>query len=211
MKNYQQTIEAFDKQAVAYQHFFMDLDLYNHTYDAFCELIPQANARIFEIGCGPGNITRYLLNKRPDLKIEATDAAPAMVTLAQTNNPTAACSLLDCRDLHKITGTYNGIVSGFCLPYLSREDCEKLIKDVADLLESGGIFYLSTLEGHYSNSGLESSSNGKYQAQVYYYQEDYLQKVLKANTLEAVQVFREQMPKADGSVGTHLIILARKT
>lgn len=39
----------------------MDLDLYNDTYDAFCQAVYKPGARIFEIGCGPGNITRYVL------------------------------------------------------------------------------------------------------------------------------------------------------
>lgn len=206
----QQSIQAFDQQAAAYQQFFMDLDLYNDTYDAFCNLVPERHARLLELGCGPGNITRYLLQKRPDLKIEATDAAPAMVKLAQANNPGAVCRLLDCRELANVPQTYRGIIAGFCTPYLNRAECENFIKDAAGLLPPGGIFYLSTLEGNYENSGIESSSNGKYHAHVYYYPETELQAFFTAHHLQVLQVFRKQLPKADGTTGTHLILLARK-
>jgi 2-polyprenyl-3-methyl-5-hydroxy-6-metoxy-1,4-benzoquinol methylase len=67
----------------------MDLSLYDESYDDFCQLLQKKNASILEIGCGPGNVTKYLLGKRPDYKIHATDAAPSMLALAKINNPTA--------------------------------------------------------------------------------------------------------------------------
>ena len=44
----------------------MDLDLYDDTYDTFCGEVNIENAAILEIGGGPGNITKYLINKRSD-------------------------------------------------------------------------------------------------------------------------------------------------
>src|SRR5829696_71014 len=89
MDNYQKTFETWDKVATLYQEKFMNLDLYNDTYNKFCELIKKPNATIFEIGCGPGNITKYLLAKKPDIQIYAIDVAPNMIQLAKANNPTA--------------------------------------------------------------------------------------------------------------------------
>ena len=64
----------------------MDLDLYDDTYDTFCEEVNIENATILEIGCGPGNITKYLLNKRPDFRIEGVDVSPNMILLAVANS-----------------------------------------------------------------------------------------------------------------------------
>src|SRR5687767_9736318 len=119
MDRYEETRRIYDKVAGAYQEKFMELDLYDDTYDLFCELVPQPGAALFEIGCGPGNITRYLLNKRPDLRIEAIDLAPNMIALAQQNNPSASFSVMDCRDIDRIEKQFDGIVCGFCMPYLS--------------------------------------------------------------------------------------------
>ncbi len=47
---------------------FMNLDLYNDSYDTFCDQVKIKNATILEIGCGPENITKYLLKKRLDFK-----------------------------------------------------------------------------------------------------------------------------------------------
>ena len=41
MNPYQITFETWNKVAAAYQEKFMELDLYNDTYDAFCALIEK--------------------------------------------------------------------------------------------------------------------------------------------------------------------------
>ncbi|MFD2248078.1 class I SAM-dependent DNA methyltransferase [Pontibacter ruber] len=210
MDSYKITIETWDKLAAAYQDKFMDLDLYNDTYDLFCQLIQKPNARIFEIGCGPGNITRYILAKRPDFQVEATDAAPNMVELARENNPAAKFSVMDCRGIDKIHDRFDGVMCGFCMPYLSREDCVKLIRDTAGILNRGGIFYFSTIEGDYNQSGYETSSSGENRMYVYYHQQDYLQQALKDNGFELVNLVRKGYEKADGTSATHLIFLAKK-
>lgn len=74
------TIDAFNQLATAYQMKFMDLELYDDTYDAFCQLVPKPRddgpIAIFEVGCGPGNITKYLLTQHPEFTVHAIDAAP---------------------------------------------------------------------------------------------------------------------------------------
>lgn len=210
MDRYQQTIDTYNQLAAAYQDKFMDLDLYNDTYDKFCELIEKKKPKIFEIGCGPGNITRYLLKKRPDFKIDAIDMAPNMVQLAKENNPTADFKIMDCREIDQLTDRYDGIMCGFCMPYLSKEDCVKLISDASMLLNPGGIFYFSVIEDDYSKSDYETSSNGQYKVYVYYHQEDYLREALEQNDFEIIGLPRKSYPKPDGPTATHLIFITRK-
>jgi trans-aconitate methyltransferase len=162
MDHYENTFQTWDKLASSYQDRFMDLDLYNDTYDLFCSLIEKQAASIFEIGCGPGNVTRYLLSKRPDFKIKATDVAPSMLALAKKNNPAIEVELMDCREIDKIAERVDGIMCGFCMPYLSKDDCLKLIKDCAGLLSSGGVLYFSTIEGDYNASDYETSGDGQH-------------------------------------------------
>lgn len=181
MDSYKITIHTFNKQAVRYQEKYMHLDLYNDTYDTFCTLVEKPGASILELACGPGNITKYLLAKRPDFKILATDMAPNMLELAKVNCPGAEFELMDCRDIDKITASYDAIVCGFVLPYLSKEDIKKLIKDSYSLLNTGGIIYLSTMEGNYADSGYRTSSDGNDQAFIYYHQQDYIQEQLLKN------------------------------
>ena len=119
MDNYQKTFETWNKVAELYQDKFMYLDLYNDTYDRFCELIEKPDPAIFEIGCGPGNITKYLLNKRPDFKIFAIDVAPKMIELARANNPTADFAVMDCRQIGSLRLKFDAIIpAGLAVIYL---------------------------------------------------------------------------------------------
>ncbi|TND06546.1 MAG: methyltransferase family protein [Bacteroidetes bacterium] len=205
------TFDTWNKVASIYQDKFMDLDLYNDTYDLFCRLIRKTDPRIFEIGCGPGNITRYLLSQRPDFKIEAIDMAPNMVKLAKENNPEAGFTVMDCREIDGLAAAgFDGIMCGFCMPYLSKEECAKLIGDCASLLNSGGIFYFSVIEDDYHKSGYETSSDGQDKAYVYYHEENYLQEALMKNGFESAGLTRKNYPKAGEVSSTHLVFITKK-
>lgn len=82
MDPYRITIDTYNRVAKAYEDRFMELDLYNDTYDAFCKLLAD-DANVLETGCGPGNITRYMLREKPGLKFLATDLSQAMLELAK--------------------------------------------------------------------------------------------------------------------------------
>ena len=125
MDPYQETFETWNQLAQLYQDRFMDLNNYNATYDFICNALSAEQIKVLEIGCGPGNITKYLLNKRPDLKVLATDVAPNMVALAKANNPSAEFDVLDSRQLHQIKTKFDALIAGFCIPYLSTEDLTK--------------------------------------------------------------------------------------
>ena len=209
MNKYQITFQTWNKIASLYQKVFMDLDIYNDTYDAFCQKITKNHPRILEIGCGPGNITKYILSKRHDFDVVAIDVAPNMINLAQKNNPTADCRVMDCRNIDELNKKFDAIICGFCMPYLSKEDCSKLIKDAAFLLEKGGQIYFSTIEGNYSKSGYEKGSTGD-QCFVYYYQAAYLKKILLDNHFEKIEIIKKPFTKSNGTKEVHLVFMAEK-
>jgi SAM-dependent methyltransferase len=188
----------------------MDLDLYDDTYDRFCELLPQQNASVLEIGCGPGNVTRYLLRKRPDLQITAIDMAPAMLELAKANNPSAEFLLMDCRDIGTIGRSFDAVLSGFCMPYLSEDDCVKLFTDSAVLLPSGGVFYGSAIEGDSSQSGYESGSSGD-SVYVHYHDAGFLTENLAAAGFHRIETYRKAYRTAAGKDTVHLILIAKNS
>jgi len=183
-------VELFDKRAQQYQDKYMNVDMYSESLDLFCECVAKANPAIFEIACGPGNITKYLLDKRPDFNIFGIDLAPKMIELAKANNPTAQFAVMDCREIESLKEKYDGIMCGFCLPYLSKEESAKLIFDTSLLLLPGGILYLSTMEGDYEKSGFESSSAGE-QIFMHYHQAEYLAEDLLKNGFSIIDLQRK--------------------
>ena len=200
-------IDVFNKRAAIYQDKFMDVDLYRDTFNLFCNSITKPN--VLDIGCGPGNIAKYLLEKRPDLNILGIDLAPNMVSLAKKNNPRAVFQLMDVRDIGSLGKKYEGIMCGFCLPYLSNVEVVQLISDVSKLLIRGGPFYLSTMEDEDSRSGFETSSLGD-KLYVYYHHADDILKALKNYGFDITDLQRRSQSKSDGTKMTDIIIIAVK-
>ncbi|WP_372428354.1 trans-aconitate 2-methyltransferase [Rufibacter glacialis] len=196
--------------ASAYQAKFMDLALYDDTYDLFCEAITHDQARIVDVGCGPGNITRYLLSKDPTFQVLGIDVAPNMIQLAQSNNPTASFKVMDGRRLAELDSTYHGIICGFCLPYLSPADAAKLLADASNLLLEDGVLYLSFVEGDPSKSGFQVGSSGD-RVYFYYHALADLKTLLGKNQFSVLHIVRKDYLKTKSSKEIHTIVIAKKT
>lgn len=209
MDKYQITFETWDKVASLYQEKFMDLALYNDSYNLFCDAITTREAQILEIGCGPGNITQYLLERRSDFHIKAIDVASNMLRLAKINNPTAHFEQMDCRNIHRLEGLFDGIIAGFCIPYLAKEDTEEFIQNSFQLLNKNGLFYFSFIEGDYATSGYEVGSSGD-KAFVYYYQKFFFRQQLKQEGFEVLKSLDISYPKGDNKTQIHSIFIAIK-
>jgi len=208
MDKYKETFETWNKIANLYQDKFMDLSLYDETYDFFCNILKDNQINIFEIGCGPGNITKHLLSKKPNLKITAIDIAPKMIELAKANNPTASFKVMDTRKLDEIDEKFDAIMCGFCLPYLSETDSSKLLYDVNKLLTKDGVFYLSFINGAPSKSGYISGSTGD-RTYFYYHTLEYIKNQLFKNHFKILKSFEVKYPKAD-DFEIHTIIIGEK-
>lgn len=209
MDKTREAIEVFNNAAEWYNEKFSALDLYDDTYNNLLSLIKERNAKILELGCGPGNITKYLLSKRPDLNILGTDLAPNMIRVAKEVNPGARFELMDCRDVWKLKDKFDAVVIGFCMPYLPKEECEILIRDCSEKLSEGGVIYFSAIEGENNKSAYEYSSDGKSKCFVNLHEESYLKNALKENGFKTLQVFRKPYPKGN-ETQTHIIFIAAK-
>lgn len=210
MDKYQETFETWNKVAKIYQDKFMNLDLYNDTYDIFLDLIIETNASVLEIGCGPGNISKYLSAKKTSLKIKGIDISENMIELARKNNPLAEFEIMDSREIDCINDKFDAIICGFCIPYLSQSDCLKLIADCKNLLNDSGILYLSFVAGAKENSRFVTGSTGD-RTYFYFHNLDHLEKELKANSFETTALFLKNYKKTDGTEEIHTIILSKKT
>ncbi|WCL47639.1 class I SAM-dependent methyltransferase [Leptospira sp. GIMC2001] len=144
---YLETFETWNNMADLYQEKFMNLSIYDETYDFICENLTKSQAKILDIGCGPGNITKYLLSKREDFVIHGIDISPNMIELAKINNPTANFSVMDIRKIDQLESMFDAVICGFCIPYLSSQETDQLIFNSAKLLNANGFLYISFVEG----------------------------------------------------------------
>lgn len=209
MKRYQETFDTWNKVAFLYQEKFMDLTLYDETYDFFCNSIVTKKAKLLEIGCGPGNITKYILSKRSDFDILGIDIAPNMIELAKKNNPTAEFAIMDSRHIDTLKEKYDGIVSGFCLPYLSYFEGRKCLENCTKLLNDNGLLYVSFVEGKREDSGYKTSSTGD-RTYFYYYNVKEITGLLEKLKFQIIKTFQLDFKRSENEVEVHTIIIAKK-
>lgn len=211
MANNALSVKTYNACAEAYAEKFINFDLYNDTYNVFLSLITKSFARILELGCGPGNVTSYLLNKRPDLQYSAFDLSPEMIQLAKQNVPTARFYVHDIRHLSSIFHVYDGIIAAFSVPYLSYDETTQLIYEIHRLSRRGTLIYLSCMEDDPKKSGLETTSfSDEKPVYIYYYTEKFIKQVLEKYNIKITHTFKKKYPQTDGTFLTDLIFIAQQ-
>ena len=117
---------------------------------------------------------------------------------------------MDSRQISELKTKYDGIICGFCLPYLSETDCSKLICDAYGLLSDTGLLYLSFVEGEQNSSGFQVGSSGD-RMYFYYHKLDYFKTQLVENQFIELKVFNIDYMKTENYQEIHTILIAKKT
>ncbi|MDR5589238.1 class I SAM-dependent methyltransferase [Christiangramia sp. SM2212] len=210
MKSKDNIKAIFEKYAKAYQDKYMSVTMYSRSLNTLLDELGTENIDILDVACGPGNISRYLLDRRPDLQILGIDISEKMIALAKKNNPEAHFRVLDCTDISEIDKNFDAIVAGFCLPYLSKNEVELFLKEASNILKSKSYLYLSLMEDEYDKSGnMSSSNNTGEQLPTYFYQEKDLRVIASQCNLEII--FTERLENRNNKEGVKdLVLIAQK-
>lgn len=204
-----ETFATWNKIAQLYNDKFMTIDLYDETYDFILSELNKPNAKILDVACGPGNITKYLLNKSPALSVDGIDIAPAMIEFAKQNNPTSNFKVIDCRLICELEVTFDVIICGFFFPYLTQEESPKFIADSAKLLNENGLIYISFVEGDPKDSDYKTNNDGD-RVFFNYHRLDEISDALKRNSFTLLKKFEVDYSKEKDKSETHTILVARK-
>lgn len=209
MDKYEETFSTWNKMALLYQEKFMDLRLYDESYDVICGNVKMGGS-VLDLACGPGNISRYLLQRRPDLNVLGIDISANMVDLARKNIPGARFIKMDCRNFEDLGKKFDAIVGGFCLPYLSQVESAQLMLAAGRALVNGGLLYVSFVEGQPGDSGYKTGSTGD-RVYFYFHALQEIGKQLADAGLSEIQVFKLKYGKPEEQEQLHTVVIARKT
>lgn len=204
------TIDTYNKSADAFENKFMDYAPYKARVLSFCEWIPK-NSCVLDIGCGPGNVAKLLIESDKNLDVVGVDLSPEMIMRAKMNvkSDRAKFMVVDIKSLVINAGEYDVVIASFCLPHLTDSEAIKLLNDIGTILRENGLLYLSCMGGRTAGFEKTSFSDGDY---IYfnYYSEHFLRQHLAENGLEIFKFHKQDYPEADGSITTDQFILARK-
>ena len=133
-----------------------------------------------------------------------------MIELASKNNPQATFEIMDIRKICTIATKFDGIICGFCLPYLSQSDSENLFVNANNLLNDRGLIYISFVEGDPIKSGFQVSNSGD-RSYFYYHTLEKLKSQLIANSFVDFKIFKVEYKKSETEIDIHTILTAMKT
>jgi cyclopropane fatty-acyl-phospholipid synthase-like methyltransferase len=202
------TIASFNATAAAYAKRFEDCSAYAGALGEFCSLLAPS-ARLLDIGCGPGNVARWLLDRREDLRIYGIDLSVSMLELFRRNVPEATAEVLDMRQLDELVSRFDGAVASFCLPFLTHEEGQSFISAMSRRVLNGGLLYLSTMQGQ--GQGFERTSfGGEHEFYFNYYEPEFLDKQLAVNGFEVLDYREQEFPQERGPELVDMIYLARR-
>lgn len=201
-------VRLFGEHAEAYAVKYADISRYRTSLDRFLDEIPFGG-QVLELACGPGNMTRYLVDRRPDLRIRATDLAPEMMDVARRSVPEVEHKLMDMREVGRLGPAFHGVLCAFGLPYLDQSAAARFIRDAASVLLPGGALYLSTMEDDPAKSGWEGPSEDR-QILMNYHLGRHLDGVLRSAGLRCVHEERVHYVSAHGAPVTDIMLVHSK-
>ena len=209
MNHQPRNVTIYNQYVQAYIDKFMDLALYKDSFDLLLQMLPPGGT-VLELGCGPGNVVRYLGSKRADLQLLGIDLAPEMIEAAKKINPDAAFKILDIRRAGEIEGHFDAVIAAFCIPYLSSADLPDVFAQMKRLTTAKkGMIYVSCMEGPRERSGFERTSfTGESEMYINYYPRKQIESLLKAHDFVIKNFYTKDYPETDGSTTTDLIYLA---
>jgi trans-aconitate methyltransferase len=96
--------------------------------------LPNA-ARVLEVGCGPGQITRRLVGR--GARVHAVDSSPSMLAVARRAAPSASFEQVDARTFVP-NGQFDVVLLSFILHELPPAELPAILGRLAAVLAPGG-------------------------------------------------------------------------
>lgn len=135
-----ETLRVYDAQAAEYAAAFGDA--VPEDLAAFAALLP-AGGRVLDLGAGPGTMAGWLAGR--GFAVEAWDASPAMVALAEAV-PGVTARLRRFEDLDA-EDAFDGVWASFSLLHARRSELPGLIGRIARALRPGGAAFVGMKVG----------------------------------------------------------------
>jgi ubiquinone/menaquinone biosynthesis C-methylase UbiE len=135
---------AYDAVADDYDRAFGDdldrLPLDRAMLDAAVNRI-ATRGLVLDVGCGPAPAGRYL--RARGVAVIGADLSAGMLAVARQREPLLPLVEADMRRLPLRANSFAGVISYYAIQHLPRDDVSTALKDMASILQPGGLVLLA--------------------------------------------------------------------
>lgn len=137
-------VSTYDKIAGIYTKQYFN-DLTDTPYiDKFLSKLPK-EAKILDVGSGPGQFTKYMMDK--GFKVESVDFSEEMIATAKRMVPKGKFKQGDMRRLHFTTSSFDGLLVAYSLIHIPSEDIPATLSGFNRVLKFGGYIEIVAQKG----------------------------------------------------------------
>lgn len=126
---------TYDKIADVYTKQYFD-DLSDTPYiDRFLDKL-KPGSKILDVGCGPGQFTKYMLSK--GFEVVGVDLSEEMLSTAKKMVPKGIFKNMDMRVLDFDDMSFDGLLVAYSLIHIPSDDIPKTLKGFTRVLKADG-------------------------------------------------------------------------
>jgi ubiquinone/menaquinone biosynthesis C-methylase UbiE len=144
MDQSQLAVNTYNKIADKYANQYFD-DTVDHPYiDRFLALLAHG-ARILDIGSGPGQFSKYIIDK--GFEVVGIDLSREMVSISKQRVPQGKFQFMDMRRLDFPADSFDGIFCAYALIHIPTEEIPSTLKGFSRILKKGGYLEIAVQQG----------------------------------------------------------------
>jgi len=202
-----QNIKACNNNASKFASRFSDFEPYLNAMDEFLKLLKD-DCSCLDLGCGPGSFSARIASRFNSAKITGVDISSSMIDLAKAAVPNGDFRCMNILESQFDDDQFDAVLLSFCIVHLDRDEAVSIIKKSARFLKSGGLLYISFMEG--KNDGFEKTSFSDDDIYFHYHNENQIMHVMEENGLRVLKRFSQDYAEADGSITKDVFVFAEK-
>ncbi len=146
MFDYAQVRTRFNRAHETYDQYAAVQQEVGRRLDERFELLKIEPRRILDLGAGTGQMTRAMQKRYPSAQVVALDLAEQMLAVIPKTGRIFKRRRVVCADMHQLpfkAGSFDVVISNFSLQW--SYDLRRVMREVARVLVSGGVFVFTTL------------------------------------------------------------------
>lgn len=204
----QRTIDAYNKNAEKYACKFDNYEIYHHKISDFQQKYIAEGAHIIDVGCGPGNNIRTIVEQDPTCSFTGIDLSKEFIDISRKRFSTFSFLQQDIRNLD-VDSKFQVVLASFCIVHLTDQETTDFINNLNSIMANNGYLYLSYMNGE--KAGFESTSFSDESIFFNYFQDTFILDLLAQSSLDVLEISKEEYIEPDGCVTIDTFIYAQNT